>query len=185
MAVTDTYTFQNGLNLPRYPLTPEPASIRIRHKNVTLASDPRSTRLQTRKVGGERIEVTVVYPPMATGDYAELLAFLRYVGGRHDHMAFRMPKLRDDTAYSDSTVKVGEYYNINHVTNANQLVQYLGTDGPTPVVRPLVRAGTTPLLSAWNLRDPYLRCSLKNDVQEVTYADDGFVRLEVDLVERW
>lgn len=185
MALLDTYTFQNGDEHALYPLTPEPLSYEIKHRNTTLVSDTRSGRLVTRKVGGERIEVSLKYPPMPTADYADLLAFLRYLGGRSDICAFRMPLLRSDSAYTDTALAVGEYYNVNHITNDNQLVQYLGDDAGTPVVRPLVRAGTTPALSAWNTYQPYLKCSLANDVQVVTYADDGFVRLDVDLVERW
>lgn len=185
MAVTDTYTFQNGDVYPLYPLNPAPSSYEIKHKNTTLVSDTRSGRLVTRQVGGERIEVSLKYPPMQTADYAELLAFLRYVGGRNDIMAFRMPRLRNDTAYTDSTLAVGEYYNVNHITNDNQLVQYLGDNAGTPIVRPEVRAGTTPALSVWSSYQPYLKCSLGTDIQVVEYAEDGFVRLEVDLVERW
>lgn len=186
MAVLDTYTFQNGNSYPLYPLTPEPSSFDIKHVNTTLRSTARSGRVLTRQVGGERIEISLVYPPLHKSAYTDLLAFLRYVGGTDDEMAFRMPILRDDTpGYSDTSLRIGEYYNINHITNENQLVQYLGDNAGTPVVRPLVRAGTTPLLQTWNVYQPYLRCSLGSDVQVVEYGSDGFVRIEVDLVERW
>ena len=185
MAVTDTYTFQNGSTYPLYPPTPAPQALDIQHRNTTVVSDARCGRIVSRKVGGERIEVTVVYPPLHKTEYTDLLAFLRYVGGRNDIMAFRMPPLRGDTSYSDTGFSIGEYYNINHASNDNQLVQYVGLNGPTPLVRPLVRAGTTPLLQPWSVRQPYLKCSLNSDVQVVKYAEDGFIRIEVDLVERW
>ena len=60
--------------------------------------------------------------------------------------------LRPDSAYTDTSLRIGEYYNRNDATNNNQLMQYLGLDGSTPVVDPPARdTGTVSLSTPGNL----------------------------------
>lgn len=182
MAVTDTYTFQNGESLPRYPYSPTPISFDINHRTKTLVTDARSGRRVTRKIGGERIEMTLKYPPMDEALLGDLLVFLRYVGGRNEPFALRMPILTEGpSGYSDASIHAGEYYNLSSASLTNQLVQYSGSAG---IFRPPAREGLS-TLRAWSANQPHLRCSLNNDVQVAQYGADGFVRLEVDVVERW
>jgi hypothetical protein len=77
-----TYTFQNGTTLPVFPTSPAPVSWEIKHKRSALVSDARSHRRVTRRVGGERIEMTVRFPPMKTADCASAADFkpVNYVG---------------------------------------------------------------------------------------------------------
>ena len=97
----------------------------------------------------------------------------------------RWPLLRDDTNYSDSSLSVGEYYNRNDATNNNQLMQYLGLDGATPIVDPPARDAGTLSLSAWSSYLPTLKCSLNTDGPVIEYGDDGFIRYSMDVIERW
>jgi hypothetical protein len=178
------HTWQNGDVAPIMPYDPAPSSFEIRHRRTVLVSDARSGRRVTRRVGGERIEVSLKFPPMQRGDYEPLLTFLRYVGDRNTIMAVRFPILTDGpSGYGETGLHLGEYYNINHASNNNQLVQLVST-GPT-VVRPEDRQGNAPVLQPWSVRQPHLKCSLDSDVVIVDYGADDIIRLEVDLVERW
>ena len=179
-----TYTFQNGDNYPLFPTDPPPTSWDIKHTQRTVVSDSRSQKRSTRAVGGPRIEATFNFPPMRQDNTFGILEFLRYVEGGHQIFAFRMPLMLPTSSYSDGTLHVGEYYNINHVTNDNQLVMLLDDD-TTDTVHPPVRAGTTPLLSLHTAYEPHLKCSLKGPAQVVKYASDGYVRVSIDVVERW
>jgi len=179
-----TYTFQNGATYPKFPEDPAPVSWDIKHRQRTVVSEARSLKRTTRKIGGPRIEATFTFPPMKQDNAFGILEFLRYVEGGNDIFAFRMPLMLPTASYSDSTLHVGEYYNINHVSNDNQLVMLLD-DGTPDVVHPSVRAGTTPSLQPHSTRQPHLKCSLAGPAQIVRYASDGFVRIEIDVVERW
>lgn len=181
-----TYTFQNGDGpYQLFPTTIAPASFEIRHARTTLVSDSRSQRRQSRSVGGVRIEATFTFPPLRKSEYADFAAFFRLLDGRHTIFAMRWPLLRDDTNYSDSSLSVGEYYNRNDATNNNQLMQYLGLSGSTPVVDPPARDTGTLSLSAWSSYLPTLKCSLNTDGPVIEYGDDGFIRYSMDVIERW
>ena len=120
---------------------------------------------------------------MKQDDTFSILEFLRHVEGGNVIFAIRIPLMLSTSSYTDATLHRGEYYNINHVSNDNQLVQLVDTS-PT-VVAPDVRAGTSPVLSTHNVREPHLKCSLSGPVQTVNYANDGYVRLSIDVTERW
>lgn len=181
-----TYTFQNGDGpYQLFPTTIKPESFKIKHVRTTLVADARSMRRQTRSVGGVRIEMNVTFPVLHRNDYETFIQFFRLIDGRHTIFAFRMPLLRTDSAYSDSSFRIGEYYNRNHATLSNQLVQYLGLDGSTPVTDPPPRDTGTLTLSTPATYAPTLRCSLNTDGPSVEYGGDNFIRYKLDLIERW
>lgn len=181
-----TYTFQNGDGpYPLLPTTIEPESFQIRHARTVLVSDSRSMRRQTRAVGGTRIEANLKFPPLQKSAYESFVSFFRLIDGRHTIFAIRWPLLRDDSNYTDSTLKIGEYYNRADATNNNQLMQYLGLSGTTPIVDPPARDTGTLSLSAPNSYLPTLKCSLATDSPMIEYSDDGFIRYSMDVVERW
>lgn len=181
-----TFTFQNGDGpYQLFPTSIEPESFEIRHPRRTLAADSRSMRRQTRSIGGVRIEATFKFPPLPKADYDDFAAFFRLIDGRHTIFAMRWPLLRDDSNYTDSVLKIGEYYNRNDATNNNQLMQYLGLSGTTPVVDPPARDSGTLSLSAPNSYLPTLKCSLNTDTPTIEYGSDGFIRYSMDVIERW
>jgi hypothetical protein len=182
-----TFTFQNSDGpYPLFPTTITPTSFEIRHRRTTLVSDGRSMRRQSRSVGGVRIEGTFRFPPLPTTDYATMIAFFRQLDGRSTTFAFRIPSLRTDNA-ADSNLRVGEYYNRSSTDSAvaNQLVQYVGLSGSTIVSDPPARDTGTVALRTHAQQLPTLRCSLATDNPSVEYSDDGFVRVSLDVIERW
>lgn len=186
MAVS-TYTMQNG-DGPYFlfPTTIEPSEFDIRHKRTTLVSDARSQRRQTRSVGGVRIEMSMKFPPLHKDNYATFAEFFRLLDGRQTIFALRMPLLRNDSAYSNTTLKVGEYYNRNDLTLDNQLMQYVsGTNGVDLVTDPPQRDGGTLTLSTYNQYRPTLKCSLATDTPTIQYGANGFIQYSMDVVERW
>ena len=178
-----TYTFQNGEVLPKFPEDPTPTAWGIKHRKKIVSSESRSQRRTTRTVGGGRISLSLDFPPLSQDDSFSILEFLRYVEGGNVVFALRMPLMLNTSSYSDTTLHRGEYYNIAHASNANQLVQLVDTT-PT-VVAPNVRAGTTPTLSQHNVYQPHLKCSLSGPSQTIRYGNDGFVKISIDVVERW
>ena len=182
-----TFTFQNSDGpYPLFPTTITPTSFEIRHRRTTLVADGRSMRRQSRSVGGVRIEGTFRFPPLPTQEYADVMAFFRQLDGRSTIFAIRMPSLRSDNA-ADSTLRIGEYYNRSSTSSsvANQLVQYVGLSGTTIVSDPPSRDAGTVSLRTHAQQLPTLRCSLATDAPSVEYSDDGFVRISLDVVERW
>jgi len=181
-----TYTFQNGDGpYQLFPTTIKPESFKIRHARTTLVADARSMRRQTRSVGGVRIEMSVTYPAMSRQDYETFIEFFRLIDGRHTIFAFRMPLLRPDASYTDTSLRVGEYYNRNSATLNNQLMQYLGLSGSTAVVDPPPRDTGTVSLSNPATYLPTLKASLNTDGPSVEYGADNFIRYKMDLIERW
>ena len=180
-----TFTFQNSDGpYPLFPTTIIPTSFELRHRRTTLVADSRSMRRQSRSVGGVRIEGTFRYPPLPTAAYAEMIAFFRQLDGRSTLFALRIPSLRSDNA-ADGSLRIGEYYNRASTTLDNQLVQYVGLSGATIVCDPPARATGTVTLRTHAQQLPTLRCSLATDNPSVEYSDDGFVRVSLDVIERW
>ena len=180
-----TFTFQNSDGpYPLFPTTITPTSFELRHRRTTLVSDSRSMRRQSRSVGGVRIEGTFRYPPLPTADYEDMIAFFRQLDGRSTTFALRIPSLRSDNA-ADGSLRIGEYYNRASTTLANQLVQYVGLSGSTIVSDPPARDTGTVALRTHAQQLPTLRCSLATDNPSVEYSDDGFVRVSLDVIERW
>jgi hypothetical protein len=174
-----TFTFQNGDGpYPLFPPTITPTSFELRHRRTTLVSDARSMKRQSRSEG------TFRFPPLPTADYADMIAFFRQLDGRSTTFALRIPSLRSDNA-SDSTLRIGEYYNRASTTLANQLVQYVGLSGAAVVCDPPARDSGTVALRTHAEQLPTLRCSLATDAPTVEYSDDGFVRVSLDVIERW
>ena len=182
-----TFTFQNSDGpYPLFPTSITPTSFELRHRRTTLVADGRSMRRQSRSVGGVRIEGTFRYPPLPTADYAEMIAFFRQLDGRSTIFALRIPSLRDDNA-ADSNLRIGEYYNRSSTSSSvsNQLMQYVGLSGSTIVSDPPARETGTVTLRTHAQPLPTIRCSLASDAPSVEYADDGFVRVSLDVIERW
>lgn len=180
-----TFTFQNSDGpYPLFPTTITPTSFELRHRRTTLVSDGRSMRRQSRSVGGVRIEGTFRYPPLPTTDYEDMIAFFRQLDGRSTTFALRIPSLRSDNS-ADGSLRIGEYYNRASTTLANQLVQYVGLSGATIVCDPPARDTGTVALRTHAQQLPTLRCSLATDNPSVEYSDDGFVRVSLDVIERW
>jgi hypothetical protein len=181
-----THTFQNGDGpYQLFPTTIDPESIEIRHPRRTLVADSRSMRRQSRSIGGVRIEATFKFPPMHKSEYADLASFFRLIDGRNTIFAMRWPLLRDDSSYTDTALKIGEYYNRDSSSLNNQLMQYVGLSGSTPIVDPPARDTGTVALRVPNSSTPTLKCSLNTDTPTIEYGGDGFIRYSLDVVERW
>lgn len=183
MAITN-YTFQNGDVYPLLPTNYSFASFNLSHRHKIIKSEARSQRIETRQVGGARIEGQFNFEPMLWSDAQDLVAFLRHVEGGGTIFAIRIPPMDPDGSYSASTTIVGEYYNLSRTAGNgdNQLVQYLDSG---PKLSPGVRDGGSTTRSSQISFPPTLKCSMKGPVQQVKYADDRFLRISIDVVERW
>lgn len=180
MAISN-YTFQNGDSYPLLPTAYTPMHWELKHAKRIVKSESRSQRVETRVVGGGRIEGTFAFQPMTYADAKDLLAFLRHVEGGHQIFCIRIPTMDPDGSYDSSVTRVGEYYNLNRASANNQLVQYIDTG----IVSPSVRDGGSVSLSARNVRAPTLKCSMQGPSQMIRYPGDSIIRVEIDVVERW
>lgn len=152
---------------PLLPTSPAPASYKISSKVNTLKSESLSGKILTRKVGGQRFEATLVYPPMNRGDFNDIHAFLMEQEGSNGIFYIKIP------VFGNNAGATGEYYNYD---NSTKLYMTKSDGGDYP--EKLVAGGNI------EINDVYMRVSLKNSVQVIEYAKDGTVRLEIDVEER-
>lgn len=153
---------------PLLPTSPAPVSYKITSKVNTLRSESLSGHIKTRKIGGQRFEATLVFPPMNKGAFNDIHAFLMEQEGSNGIFFVEIPTFGTTHGVS------GEYVNFsNH--NKMYMVKSNGVDTYPDV---LVSGGSV----VSNVT--YLRCSLKNNLQVIDYGSDGIVRLELDVVER-
>jgi len=153
---------------PLLPTLPAPVSYEIKSKVTTLKSESLSSRIVTRKIGGQRFEATLVFPPMNKGDFNEIHAFLMEREGANGIFYIKIP------TFGSSAGATGEYINYS---NSDKLYM-VKSNGVDVYPDQLVPGGTV------EMNNVYMRCSLKNDVQVISYGRDGIVRLELDVVER-
>lgn len=153
---------------PLLPESPAPVSYEIRSKTNTLRSESLSGKILTRKVGGQRFEATLVYPPMQKQQFGEIIAFLNEQDGQNGIFYVRIPTL------SGSEGSTGEYVNYDNHTKLYQVA----SNGVDTIPDTLVTGGNVVTNAV------YMRASLTSDVQVVSYGNDGTVRIEIDIVER-
>ena len=153
---------------PLLPESPTPVSYQIKSKTKTIRSESLSGKILTRKVGGQRFEMKLVYPPMQNQEFGPIIAFLNEQDGMNGIFYVRIPTL------SGSEGSTGEYVNYN---NHDKLYQ-VASNGVDTIPDTLVTGGTVVTSTV------YMRCSLANDIQTISYNPDGTVRIEIDLVER-
>ena len=153
---------------PLLPESPAPVSYEIRSKTNTLKSESLSGKILTRKVGGQRFEMRQVYPPMQKQEFGQLKSFLNEQDGQNGIFYVRIPTL------SGSEGSTGEYVNYSNHTKLYQVA----SNGVDTIPATLVSGGNVVTNTV------YMRASLTNDVQVVSYGPDGTVRIEIDLVER-
>lgn len=153
---------------PLLPTTPAPMSYQIKSKVNTLQSESLSGKILTRKVGGQRFEATLVFPPMNSGAFNAIHAFLMEQEGTSGIFFIEIP------TFGDTAGVAGEYINFS---NHNKLYM-VKSDGIDTYPDQLVTGGTV------NSSQTYMRVSLRNSVQVIKYGSDGTVRLEIDVVER-
>ncbi len=154
---------------PILPITPAPAEYVFKTKTRTLSSEAISAKILTREIGGQSFELTLKYPPMSADEFAPVEAFLTS-RSRNDIFFVEIPAPTGTPGEA-----VGNYINFDNDTKLHKV----NAIGPT-VVYPAMRNVGGLIVS-----DPvYLRCSRKNDIQSVQYSADGFIRFQVDVVER-
>jgi len=152
---------------PLLPVSPAPISYKITSKVNTLRSESLSGKVLTRKIGGQRFEATLVFPPMNRGAFNAIHAFLMEREGSSGIFYIKIP------VFGDTAGATGEYYNYDNSTKL-YMAKSDGGDYPDK----LVAGGTV------EIDDVYMRVSLKNNVQVIEYGTDGTVRLEIDVEER-
>lgn len=124
-----TYTFENGDELPLLPLRYEPIEWELKHPKRIVKSESRSQRIETRAVGGGRIEGSFTFAPMKYEEARGLITFLRYVEGGHQTFAMRIPFMNESKSRTGFTTQwEGEYYNLSRTSAPNQLVQVVSDD---------------------------------------------------------
>lgn len=153
---------------PLLPVSPEPISYKISSKVTTLQSESLSGKILTRKVGGQRFEATLVFPPMQRANFNAIHAFLMEQEGASGIFYVKIP------VFGTTAGAAGEYINYS---NSDKLYM-VKSDGVDVYPDQLVSGGTP------EMNDVYLRCSLKSSVQVIEYGSDGTVRIEIDVVER-
>jgi len=153
---------------PLLPTSPAPVSYKITSKVNTLKSESLSGHIRTRKVGGQRFEATLVFPPMNRGAFNEIHAFLMEQEGSNGIFYIEIP------TFGTTHGVAGEYVNFSNHTKT-YMVKTGGVDTLPDV---LVTGGST--VSGVT----YMRVSLRNSVQMIEYGQDGTVRLEIDVEER-
>lgn len=153
---------------PLLPTSPAPVSYNIKSKVNNLRSESLSGKILTRKVGGQRFEATLVFPPMNRGDFNEIHAFLMEREGPSGIFYIEIP------TFGDTHGVAGEYINYDNHTKT-----YMVKTGGVDTYPDQIVTGSTTVTST-----TYMRVSLRNDVQVIEYGTDGTVRLEIDVVER-
>jgi len=153
---------------PLLPESPAPVSYEIRSKTNTIKSESLSGKILTRKVGGQRLEMKLVYPPMQKQQFGEIISFLNEQEGSHGIFYVRIPTL------SGSEGSTGEYVNYDNHTKLYQVA----SNGVDTIPDALVAGGNVVTNTV------YMRVSLANNIQTVSYGPDGTVRIEIDLLER-
>jgi len=153
---------------PLLPESPAPVSYEIRSKTNTLSSESLSGKIITRKIGGQRFEMKLVYPPMQKTDFGTIISFLNEQDGKNGIFYIRIPTL------SGSQGSAGEYVNYDNHTKTYQVA----SNGVDTIPDTLIAGGNVVTSTV------YMRVSLTNDVQTVSYGPDGTVRIEIDVVER-
>ena len=151
---------------PLLPISPAPVSYNIRSRVNTLRSESLSGKILTRKVGGQRFEATLVFPPMNRGDFNEIHAFLMEREGNSGIFYIKIP------TFGDTHGATGEYVNYNN-DNKTYMIKADGGPYPPKLVSGGALSNTT-----------YMRVSLRNNVQVIEYGSNGIVRLEMDVEER-
>lgn len=150
------------------PNSPAPVSYKITSKVNTVKSESLSGRIMTRKVGGQRFEATLVFPPMNRNQFHDLHAFLMQQSGSNGIFYVEIP------TFGDTHGAVGEYVNYD-----DHAKMYMVPHGEAAVYPEQLVAGGTIVPSV-----TYMRCSLRNNVQFIEYNSEGVVRMEVDVEER-
>ena len=153
---------------PLLPTSPAPVSYNIKSKVNNLRSESLSGKILTRKVGGQRFEATLVFPPMNRGAFNDIHAFIMEQEGSNGIFYIEIP------TFGDTHGVAGEYINYSNHTKTYMVK----SDGVDTYPDQLVTGGTV----VSNVT--YMRVSLRNDVQVIEYGTDGTVRLELDVVER-
>ena len=153
---------------PLLPTSPAPVSYKIMSKVNTLKSESLSGKVLTRKIGGQRFEATLVFPPMNKSVFNPIHAFLMEQEGSSGIFYIQIP------TFGDTQAAAGEYVNY---TNHTKLYM-VKSDGVDTYPDQLVTGG------AVDSTGTYMRVSLRNDVQVIEYGADGTVRLEIDVLER-
>lgn len=166
------------------PNDPKPVSYKLRQVTKSFENDSHSLRLSTRKIGGQRWEGTIVFPPMYPSEFAPILTFLEDLGGRNAIFGIELP----DIAGSPGFV-VGNFVNANTHDKLYRIKSVGAVGAATSVSVASGLVGTVPaaLDAGANLTitsQPVIRVSLASDVIESSYGDDGFVRYEIDVKER-
>ena len=111
---------------PLLPETPVPVSYEISSKTNTLRSESLSGKILTRKIGGQRFALRLVYPPMQKATFGAITAFLNEQDGQNGIFYVRVPQL------GSTQGAAGEYVNYTNHTKLYQ-VDSAGT-GVTPAV---------------------------------------------------
>ena len=153
---------------PLLPTSPAPVSYHIKSKVNNLRSESLSGKILTRKVGGQRFEATLAFPPMNRGDFNEIHAFLMEREGSNGIFYIQIP------TFGDTHGVAGEYINYDNHTKT-----YMVKTGGVDTYPDQIVTGGTVVSNV-----TYMRVSLRNDVQMIEYGTDGTVRLEIDVVER-
>lgn len=156
--------------LPAYPV---PSSFQFTSRYRTQTSMAVSGKIIGRKYGGQYYEARLVYPALRRDQLAPIIAFLERQEGRYGIFRVQVP--------TDMAGQVGDVPgNFANVVgdSLNKLYRVTGSPGDLAVMP------TPPSGSSFTTSGVQMRCSLKNDAQQIVLGRTGLIRLEIDLIER-
>ena len=155
---------------PILPSSPAPHAIKISVKSRSVISQAESGKILGRAKGIAYYEMALIYPPMRRDQFGPIHAFLE-ANARPNIFYVQVDPM---------TGTAGEIVG-NHINFDNDTKLHLITSiSPSTAVTPPMRNVGGLIIS----NPVYMRCSLKNDVQQISLGKDGLVRFEINLVER-
>ena len=124
----------------------------------------------TRRIGGQKWLLTLVYEPMSLAEAELFVPFLEEQYGSNGIFYVKIPTLA-----SAAGQVVGNMMNFD---NDTKLFRIKATGPVVPHPDERVGGGTVETANV------YLKCSLVRDIQQTEYGEDDRVSIEVDLKER-
>lgn len=155
---------------PILPNSPAPSAVKISAKSRSVVSQAESGKILGRSKGTSYYEIALIYAPMRRNQFGPIQAFLE-ANARPNIFYVQIDPM---------TGVAGEIVG-NHVNFDNDTKLHLvAATTPLTTVTPSMRNVGGLVVS----NPVYMRCSLKNELQQLSLGKDGLVRFEINLVER-
>lgn len=186
-----------------FPSSPGFNAVNFRATNYNLSSTSLSGRTQVRGLGSQRWEFSASFPPMERSEYGPVNAFLIKQRGMLESFQIVLPIISDKSGDASGTLtasgsasigatsftvagltgtlKAGDVFKFSGHSKVYMITADRTGNGSVSFEPPLQSAvsggqGVTYTSVPFTVR-------LNNDVQEFSYALDGTVAYEIDMIE--